>query len=224
MRVIIIGGDQTAYYLTRQFMRKDYHITLINSDVRRSHELAARTGAIVVLGDGTDVSRLEEAGARQADIVIALTPRDQDNLIACQIARRNFGVPRTIAMVNDPDNEEIFQKLGIDVAFSPTRVIGSIIEQQTTFDDITTLMPLAQGRVNLTDVHLDRESPAVGKSLIELKLSDDALIACIIRDDEVIVPRGSTRLQVSDHLILITQPETQHDVLQTLCGTVEIES
>lgn len=218
MRIIIIGGDKTVYFLARQFVRRKYHVTVINRDPVRSREIAEQTKATVVLGEGSDVDRLEEAGARQADALLALTSHDQDNLIACQLAQRLFGVPRTIAMVNDPDNEPIFQRLGINVAFSATRIIGSIIDQETDFEDITALMPLARGRINVTDVRLDNLSPAVGKTLQELDLAENSLVAAIIRNEEVIVPRGATRLQEDDHLVLITQPENQKQDLEVLCG------
>lgn len=218
MRVIIIGGSKTVYFLVRQFMRRKYHVTVINRDSIRSREIAQQTKATVVLGEGTDVNRLEEAGSRQADVLLALTNHDQDNLIACQIAGRIFGVPRTIALVNDPDNEPIFKRLGVTVAFSATRIIGSILDQETDFEDIMELMPLAQGRINITDVRLAADAPAVGKTLLELKLSENSLVACIIREEEVIVPRGATLLQAEDHLLIISHPEHQKHDLEVLCG------
>lgn len=218
MRIILVGGDKTVYFLARQFVRRRYHVTIINRDPTRGHELAERTKATVVLGEGTDANRLEEAGARQADAVLALTSHDQDNLIVCQIAAKRFGVPRTIALVNDPDNEEIFHNLGVQVAFSATRIIGSMIEQETDFDNITSLMPLAHGRVNVNDVRIDASSPAVGQSLIELNLAPDSLVACILRRDEVILPRGSTRIQAGDHLVLINYPHNEKHDIEVLCG------
>lgn len=221
MRIIMIGGDKTVYFLARQFVEKGSHVTIINRDANRARELAQQTQALVVLGDGSDVNRLEEAGARRADVVMALTSHDQDNLIACQIAQKMFAVPRTLALVNDPENEEIFRKLGISVAFSATRIIASLIEQQASFDDITTLMPIAEGRINVTDVRLDQDSPAVGKTLLELELTEGSLIAAIIRGEDVLVPRGATRLQDRDHLILISHPEHEEQDLVTLCGVQE---
>lgn len=218
MRVIIIGGSQTVYYLARQFMRRRVHVTIINRDPARSRELVTETKATVILGEGTNIDRLEEAGAREADVLLALTSYDQDNLIACQIAQRKFGVPRTIAMVNDPDNEAVFRELGVNVAFSAARIIGTILDQETAFEEITSLMPLANGRLNVTDVRLDADSPSVGKTLIDLELTEGSLIACIIRNEEVIVPRGSTRLEVDDHLVLISEPEKQQHDLCILCG------
>ncbi|NJL92355.1 MAG: TrkA family potassium uptake protein [Anaerolineae bacterium] len=218
MRIVIIGGSKTVYFITRQLVERGNHVTIINRDLARSRELSQATKATVVFGEGTDVNRLEEAGARRADVVLALTSHDQDNLIACQVAQKLFGVPRTLALVNDPENEEVFTRLGVGIAFSATRVIASLIEQQASFEDITALMPVADGRINITDVRLDANSPAVGKSLIELELSGGTLIAAILRDDEVLVPRGQTRLMVDDHLILISQPENQEDDLRTICG------
>jgi len=218
MRLIMVGGDKTVYFLARQFISRDYHVTIINRDLARSKELAEQTGATVVFGEGSDIRRLEEAGARRANVVMALTSHDQDNLITCQIAQKIFGVPRTMALVNDPENEMVFEKLGISVVFSATKVIASLIEQQADFEEIQMLMPLANGRINVTDVRLDADAPAIGKSLAELELSRGALIACIIRDDKVVVPHGDTRLLFNDHLILISQPDNQTEDLMRLCG------
>lgn len=219
MRVILIGGGQTVYFVARQFVRNKYHVTIIHNDPVVARELAEQTKATVVVGWGADVNRLEEAGARQADVIVALSEFDQDNLIVCQIAQKMFGVPRSIAVVNDPDNEMIFRRLGVTIAFSATRIIGSIIEQETDFEDITALMPLAQGRINVTDVRLDHDSPAVGMNLQELPLSEYTLVAAIIRNDNVIVPRGQTTIQAGDHLVLIMQPDHQKQDLALLCGT-----
>lgn len=218
MRIIVIGGGKTVYFVARQFVRHKYHVTIIHNDPVEARELAEQTKATVIVGWGADIHRLEEAGARQADALIALTEHDQDNLIVCQIAQRMFGITRTIAVVNDPDNELVFRRLGVSIAFSATRIIGSIIEQETDFEDITALMPLAQGRINVTDIRLDPSSPAVGQTLQELPLTEYTLVACILRNDKVIVPRGQTTLEANDHLILIMQPEHQKDDLELLCG------
>lgn len=218
MRVIIIGGDKTVYFLARQLSERGDQVTIINRDKERCEELAQQINVPVIHGDGSDINRLEEAGARRADILLALTPNDQDNLIACQLAQKIFGLPRTLGLANDPENEEIFKQLGVGVAFSATRLISSLIEQQAHFEDIATLMPIAKGRINVTEVRLDPESPAIGKTLQELDLTGGALVAAVVRDDAVIIPRGSTRLQIEDHLILITQPETHQQDMVTLCG------
>ncbi len=218
MHVILYGGSKTVYYLARQFVRNKVHVVVLNPDVTQCRELASQTKATVVVGDGTDINRLEEAGARMADAFLALTHNDQDNFIACQIANRKFGVPRTIALVNDPDNEEIFTKLGVTVAFSATRVIGQMLESETSFADVHELMPLMKGRVTLTDVHLPRNAPAVGMTLNDLPLSGNTLIGCIVRGEEVIVPSGSTVLQADDHVLVISDVEHHERDLEAILG------
>lgn len=224
MRVILIGGSRVVLSVVRQFTQRKYHVTIINEDLEACHDLVRQTDATVIFGDGTSPARLEEAGARRADVLIALTPEDQDNLIACQIANRKFGIPKTIALVNDPENEDIFRRLGVKITLSATRIIASMIDQETDFDNITALMPLARGRINIKDVRLTRESAAVGQTLQSLQLSTESLIACIIREEEVIVPRGSTQLIAGDHLILISKPENEQRDLERLLTESEKNS
>lgn len=219
MRILIIGGSKTVYFLARQLTEHHHQVTIINRDAERAKYLARRLAPVTVVhGDGSNIKILEEAGARRADLVLALTAHDQDNLVSCQIAQKLYGVPRTIALVNDPENEKIFQKLGITVAFSATRILASMIEQQASMDDIISLMPIAEGKINVIDIRLDADSPAVGKTLQELGMSDNTLIACIIRDGEAIIPRGSNYLFADDHILVISQPDSQVNDLRLLLG------
>lgn len=218
MRCILVGGGKTAYFLARDFISKGYHVTLVVRNGGEATSLSRRVRATVLHGDGSDPELLEEAGARRADVLLALTPHDEDNLVACQLAQRMFGVPRTISVVNDPENESIFQQLGISVAVSSTRIIATLIEEQTTFDAITNLFPVAEGRIVVTEIRLSAEAPAVDKTLQSLNLPEGALIAGILRGETVIVPRGSTQLQRSDRLILVAQPDNYGDALRALMG------
>ena len=221
MRVLLIGGGETIetiYFLARLFTRRGYRVTIVNPYPDEAQMLARQVKATVIVGDGSDPAVLEEAGARRADVVLSLTPQDPDNLVACQVAQRLYHVPRTMALVNDPDNEQIFRQLGITEVFSATRVIGSLIEGQTVFDEITHLFPAAEGQLHVSELVLDEQAPATGKSLAELDLPQDSLVAAIIRDGQVIVPRGQDRLQVADRLILIAVPENQEAVFRLLAG------
>jgi trk system potassium uptake protein TrkA len=221
MRLILIGGGETIetiYFLARLFSQRGHKVTVINRYPAEAQMLSRRVKATVFLGDGSDPTVLEEAGARRADALLSLTPHDPDNLVACQIAQKLHGVPRTMALVNDPDNEEVFRQLGISIVFSATRIIGGLIEGHTIYDEITHLFPAAEGRVQVTELELAAQSPATGKHLSELDLPANSLVACIVRGEEVIVPRGDSQLQAADHLILITLPEDHGDVLRTLTG------
>jgi trk system potassium uptake protein TrkA len=164
---------------------------------------------------------LEEAGARRADVLLSLTPSDPDNLVACQIAQKLYSVPRTMALVNDPDNEAIFRQLGISDVFSETRVIGSLIEGKTVFDEIIHLFPAAEGSLYVTEVALDEDAPAAGKLLNDLGLPGKSFVAAVIRDGEVVPPRGEVLLRVADRLLLIALPENQEEILRILSGQEE---
>ena len=221
MRLILIGGGETIetiYFLARLFSRRGHRVTVVNPYPDEARMLARRVEATVILGNGSDPAVLEQAGARRADALLSLAPYDPDNLVACQIAQRLYGVPRTMALVNDPDNEEVFRQLGISIVFSATRIIGGLIEGHTVHDEITHLFPAAEGRVQVTELELADGSPAIGKHLHELALPATSLVASIIRGGEVIVPRGESQLQAADHLILIVLPEDREDVLRLLTG------
>ena len=221
MRVILLGGGETVetiYFLSRLFVRRGYHVTIVDPDPTEAEMLSRRVKATVLYGDGSDPTVLEEAGARKADLLLSLTPQDPDNLVACQIAQKLYGVPRTLALVNDPENEDVFRRLGISEVFSSTKVIGSLIEGRTVFDEITQLFPADEGRLYVTEVVLGREAPVVGKALQELELPTGSLIAAIIRNGQVVVPGGQDRLLVADRLIVIAHPEHQEHLLTALAG------
>ena len=112
MRLILIGTDKLTYFLGRRFASKGYFLTIITPNQESAVFLSRRLKATVIVGNGSDPAVLQEAGAYQADTLLALTPQDQDNLIACQIAQDRYGVPRTVAIVNDPDNRAVFEELG----------------------------------------------------------------------------------------------------------------
>jgi trk system potassium uptake protein TrkA len=173
----------------------------------------------VVHGDGSDPQILEEAGAETTDVVLAVTPKDQDNLVICQLAELRFHVSRNLALVNDPDNETVFRQLGITGAFSVTHIFLSMIEQRVAFADVANLVPLFGGKINVTELLLTANSPAVGKALKDIALPEASLVASILRADQPIVPRGTTVLQKNDHLVVMTMPENHGRVLEALTGT-----
>lgn len=217
MKVIIVGGGKTLYFLCRNFTAKGYEVVIINRNKEECVQLARQLSATVVFGDGSDAGVLKEAGAMGADAVLAITPNDQDNLVICQLAALKFGVPRTVALANDPDNAEVFDKLGV-FSFSTTDIVSSLIEQRASLEQITNLLPVGEGRVNVTEIILDAESPVTGKALRDIVLPENALVAVVIRDNQPIVPRGANRLLTGDRLVLITLPENHGPALKVFTG------
>lgn len=220
MRVLIIGGGKPIYFLCRTFLAKGHEVTVINHNQDECVQLARRFKVAVIHGDGSDPTILEEAGAYGADAVLAVTGNDQDNLAACQLARLQFNVPRNVALVNDPDNEGVFQKLGIS-AFSTTRTIASMIEQRTALDEVVNLIPVGEGKVNITEIRLQAESPVVGKKLRDLSLPPDSLIAVVLRNDDAIVPRGESTVLAGDRIVLITLPSNHGPVIKAITGETD---
>ena len=217
MRVILIGEDKLTYFLGRQFTSKGYFLTIITPDDSEAISLSRRLKATVITGNGSDPTVLQEAGAYQTDVVLALTSRDPDNLIACQIAQDRFGVPKTVAIVNDPDNREIFEELGVDVVFSATEVLGSMIDQRTASTDLRNLVPVNDSGVTISEVVLDKNSPAVGQAIKDLELSG-AVVACVVRRGHVMLGKRRTHLMEGDRVLLISEDDRYGQAQQTLAG------
>jgi len=213
MKVLIVGAGKTLYFLCRNFTAKGYEVIIINRDRGECVQLARQLSAMVVCGDGSDATILKEAGAMGADVVLAITPNDQDNLVICQLASIQFGVPRAIALANDPDNVDIFEKLGVS-AFSTTHIVGSLIEQRASLEQIINLMPVGEGRVNVTEIMVEPDSQVAGKLLKDVDLPENTLVAVLIRDNQPIIPRGPSMLMGGDRVVLITLPENHGRALK----------
>jgi trk system potassium uptake protein TrkA len=217
MKVLIVGTGKTLYFLCRNFTAKGYEVVIINRDREECVQMARQLSAMVVCGDGSDATILKEAGALGADVVLAITPNDQDNLVICQLASIQFGVPRSIALANDPDNAEIFEKLGVS-AFSTTHIVGSLIEQRASLEQILNLMPVGEGRVNVTEIRVEPDSPVAGKLLKDVDLPENTLVAVVIRDNQPIIPRGPNLLMGGDRVVLITLPKNHGRALKAFTG------
>jgi trk system potassium uptake protein TrkA len=219
MRIILVGGGKLAYFLSKEFSRRGSSTVVIEKHLAKAQALARETSARVIVGDGSDPLILQDASAHQADVLVALTPKDDVNLVTCQIAKQYYGVTRTIALVNDPDYREVFQQLGVTVTFSVTQILAHLIEERIGFEAIQSLIPIAGGQVQVTEVILQERSPALGKTLKMLRLPAGILIGCVIRDTAVIVPQGGTELRLGDRLVLLTETHQETLGLEKLLGS-----
>jgi trk system potassium uptake protein TrkA len=218
MNILIVGGGKLVYFLSRSFVSKGHKVTIINRDQVECERLARRLKAVVVCGDGTDPRLLSEAGAEEIDVIVAVTHRDEDNLAVAQAAQYGFGVRRTLALVNDPENEEVFRQLGVTSALSLTQIISYLIERRIEAANIINIIPVFEGKINLTEVVLSAECPAAGQTLQSLDMPAGSLVSCVLRDDQAIIPRGSTRLESGDRLVVMTLPENHGPALAVLMG------
>lgn len=217
MKVLIVGDGRALYFLCRSYAAKGYDVVVLNRDQQECVHLARQLSATVICGDGSDLRTLAQAGAMDMDAVLAVTAEDQDNLVICQLATLQFGVPHAVALANDPDNAEVFEKLGVS-AFSTIGIVSSFLEQRTSLEQIRNLIPVGEGRVIMTEIALDTESPVADLFLKDIELPENALVAVVLRDNIPIIPRGGNKLLAGDKVVLITVPENHGQVLNVFTG------
>ena len=217
MFVLVVGGGKVGYYLTRELSESGHEVVLMEKDRRRADQIADEIGSIVVARDGCEGSALADAGANRADIVAAVTGDDEDNLVICQMAKHHFAVPKTIARVNNPKNEPLFKHLGVDELISPTRMILGSIEQDIPVHEILHLAPLTH-EYELAEAHLEAESPAVGKTPMQLTLPLGCSIVALVRDEVVQGVGPDTIFRAGDNVIVTGRRESQAALHETLIG------
>jgi K+ transport systems, NAD-binding component len=210
MYIIIVGGGKVGYYLAKTLMAYKHKVIVIEPVKEICEKVANELNIPVCNGDGTTIDVLTEMDVSRADIFIAVTGRDEDNLIACQLAKRNFGVKRTIARVNNPKNIQVFERLGVDIAVSSTSIIADLIEQEVDYSGLKTLMKLKNGKIVLSEILISEKSPVCNKSLKDLSIPNDCILISVIRDEEVIIPNGYTTLHANDYIIAVSSQEDQN--------------
>ena len=207
MYIIIGGGGQVGYYLTKGLLEQGHEVLLLEKDPKRFHQLEEELGANIGRGDACEVRVLDEVGCGRADVVIAVTGDDEDNLVICQVAKQRFHVARTIARVNNPRNNPLFQQLGIDRTVSPTETILHLIELEIPHHTLVPLIELTRAGLGLVEVTVPPDSPAAGLTLRELNLPSECNIALIIRGDENITPSGDTEILPEDKIYALVKAE-----------------
>lgn len=219
MYVIIVGGGKVGYYLTKTLVNEGSNeILLIEKNPKKVATYGERFGSVVLEGDGAESSTLEMAGAARADVVIAVTGDDEDNLVICQTAKKMFNVPRTIARVNNPKNEDIFKRLGIDVTVSQTNVILSIIEQEIPERGLVHLMTLKHAQMAIVEATVEERAVAAGRTISDIAFPDNIVISAVLRDGNLIIPRGETILLPRDEVIALATRESEPELRRMLIG------
>ncbi len=218
MRILIVGGHRVAYFLTRSMASRGYSVSVLNRDESVCHAIARNPNILVIHADHTDTRFLADAGAAEADIVVALADNDAENFMICKIADKRFGCSRTAALVHDPDYEKLFKDLGVNVSVSVVGLLGSLLEEHLVTEAISDMVYLEDGRVIVTEVVIPDSAPARGRRLDELRFPEGAILTTLIRDDEVLIPRGGTTLHEGDKVLLVCLPAVQGRTLRILVG------
>ena len=219
MYIIIVGGGRVGYYLARALFSEGHEVLMIEKNAAICETINEEMGNVCIRGDGCEATTLIEVGTGRADMLVAVTGDDEDNLVACQVAKHKFNVPRTIARIRNPQNEAIFKKLGIDVTVSTTNIILEVIEKEVPTHPLTHLLTPVDEGPEIVDVRISPESTTVGKSLRELSLPKRIKLALLIRKTgKCRIPTPNTILRAGDQIIALTPPELEETLRTVLTG------
>ncbi|MFN8015806.1 MAG: TrkA family potassium uptake protein [Acidimicrobiia bacterium] len=217
MNIVIVGGGINGKYVSLELCQIGHDVTVIDRDFKveelwsianmRGYELS------VIVGDGCEMKTLADADAQNADVLIACTGDDEDNLVISLLAKQEFGVPKVIARVNHPKNEWLFNDhWGIDRAVSPSHLLTSLVEEEVSRDKIVELLSFDDGRVELVETTLSEQSPLVGKTVSELNIPRECSLVAVVREGHVVFPRNETVISSGDELVLLSSRSVAGEV------------
>ncbi len=219
MYIIVVGGGRVGYYLIKALLDEDHEVLLVEKNAIICETVIDELGSVCICGDGCETATLAEVGTDRADMLIAVTGDDEDNLVACQLAKHKFNVPRTIARVRNPQNETLFKKLGVDVTVSSTNIILENIETEVPTHPLTHLLTIRDKGLEIVEIKIRADSTTVGKPVKALSLPSGSILSLIIRKErKPIVPTGKTVIQAEDQVIAVTTPESEEALRATLRG------
>lgn len=216
MYIIVVGGGKVGYYLTKTLLNDGHEVLLIEREAEKVDTYSERLGTCLLKGDGAEAAVMANAGAARADVVIAVTGDDEDNLVICQMAKQKFHVGRTIARVNNPKNEQLFRLLGIDVTVSQTNYIQNLIGQSIPERSFVHLLSLRHADLAIIEATITERSPVANMAVENIDLPVDCAIAAIARGNDLIVPNPSTEIEPGDEIIAVTHRTQENELRQLL--------
>lgn len=219
MYIIIVGGGRVGYYLARALLEEEHEVLIIEKNATFCDIINEELGNICFHGDGCEASILAEVGTNRADMLVAVTGDDEDNLVACQLAKYKFKVPRTIARIRNPQNEILFKELGVDVPLSTTNLILEAIEKEVPTHPLTHLLTLSDEGLEIVEIRVPPDAKSIGKSVKELALPEESKLALIIpKNRKLMIPTADTVIEAGDQIIALTPPELEEKLRATLTG------
>jgi trk system potassium uptake protein TrkA len=220
MRVVIAGAGNVGMFLANDLATRHHQVVLIEqkADLAQKAKVAL-PAATVIHGDACEPWVLERADLARADVLVAATGDDEDNVVISLLGKQEFAVPRVIARANHPKNEWLFTETwGVDVVMSPSHILASLVEEAVSVGDLVKLLRLEHGEVSLVEMTLPENSPVAGKHVYDLRLPHDSALVAIVRDGHVIIPEPETPLAVGDELLAIASLSAEENFRRTLTG------
>ena len=219
MYIVVVGGGEVGYHLTKMLLNDGHEVLILEQNPARCEKLAEELGSVVYRGDGCEAAILDAVGTGRADMLIAVTDGDEDNLVSCQVAKHMFNVPRTIARITNPKNEQIFRTLGIDMTVSSTNVILANIEQELPSHPLIPLLKLKSGALEVVEAKIPLGSKVVGKRLGAFRLPEGSCVLLVIgKDKNPRIPTEDTVFEAEDEVVALTSAENEEAMRALLMG------
>lgn len=213
MYMILVGGGNVGVQLAKRLLASGHEVVLLERDTRQAQRLADILGEEnVMVGDGCEMLTQKEVGFARADVVVAVTGEDEDNMVVCQMAKQVWSVNRVLARVNDPDHEEVFKQVGIDETVSATGIIFSLLEQQISPDVFLPVGALQRGQIEIVEAAISSRSPIVGKRIRDIALPPGTNIVYMLRGKEGQLVVGDTVLEPGDMVVALVPRDHAGDL------------
>ena len=222
MYVVVVGGGNVGYYLTKMLLAEKYEVTLLDWNHDRATSLQDELDDIVMCCNGTSIDGLKNAGCARADVIVATTGDDEDNLAICQFGKKYFKVPKAIARITNPKNERVFKELGVSTAISGTSAMAEALKRYVAKQSLETLLTFNHGEMVLVETELTEDSPVIDKKVSEVILPNDCVLCLILRGEQVIFVNGNSVLAVKDLVIAISTKDGQVNLKKALMGEMKV--
>lgn len=219
MKIVIAGAGSVGAFIAEDLVLAGHQVSVIEQDTEEVSKLKNQIKCTFVNGDACEVSSLQDAGVGEADVVVAATGDDEDNLVISLLAKQEFMVPRVVARVNNPKNHWLFNKTwGVDISVSTPHLLSSLVEEAVSVGSLVRLLSFEKSGARLVEVTLAQDSPAIDFELMALNFPREASIVAIIRDNSVIVPRGETIFRLGDEVLALVTIKSEANLKEILVG------
>ena len=220
MRVVVTGGGAVGRHLAADLADRGHRVSLIEQNRAEVDRLKSWAPNVdVILGDACEPWVLEAAELSKAEVVVAATGDDEDNLVTSLLAKQEFAVPRVLARVNHPRNEWLFtEQWGVDAAVSPPHILTAMVEEAVTVGDLVRLIRLEGGRISIVEMTLPDGAPSVGHPLYEFRLPPDSAVVAVLRDGHVVIPQPETVFSAGDEVVALCSPGSEAGLRAAVVG------
>lgn len=203
MKILIVGGGTLGYYLAKNLLEEGNTVRVIEENKNRCETIADDLGIQVLMGDGTRIETLAQAKAGSFDALVAVTGKDEDNIIVCEIAKKQFGIKKTVSRSNNPKNIYLMKKLGIDIAVNTTQIITNLIEHEIDGAAVQVIANISNSDAVICEYKIPENWSQSGKKVMELEMPEDCVLTYIMRNGTLMIPRGSTVLFGGDEVVAL---------------------